>query len=361
MRILIDGGHPAHVHNTKHLIFALREAGHEVLFSIREKEVATRLLSSYQIPFVVLGEHRRNLAGKLTGLLAFVSRLVRVARQFKPDLLVSNGSPVAALTSQVIGRPHIALDDTEPSYEQVLLYRPFTDVILSPDCFWRDLGRKQIRYSGYHELAYLHPNRFRPDASVVGLLGLKPGEPFAVLRFVSWDASHDVGRSGIDAEHRDLALREFSALGRVFVSSERPLAAPLNQYSLPTSPERIHDVLACATLLFGESATMASECAVLGTPAIYVDAVGRGYTNEEEHRFGLVFNFPCGKGDQLAAIRKGVEILKTPNVKEEWAGRQRRLLAEKIDVAAFFFWFVTNYPASVEVMRREPHYDLGFR
>ncbi len=36
-------------------------------------------------------------------------------------------------------------------------------------------------------------------------------------------------------------------------------------------------LLAYATLFIGEGATMASECAVLGTPAIYVNSLQLGY------------------------------------------------------------------------------------
>ena len=54
------------------------------------------------------------------------------------------------------------------------------------------------------------------------------------------------------------------------------------------------DAIASASLLYGESATMASEAAVLGVPAIYLDNTGRCYTREEEEKYGLVFNFTEG-------------------------------------------------------------------
>ena len=49
-------------------------------------------------------------------------------------------------------------------------------------------------------------------------------------------------------------------------------------------------MLAHCRAFVGESATMASECAVLGVPAIYAAQTGRGYTNEQESRYGLVTN-----------------------------------------------------------------------
>ena len=68
-------------------------------------------------------------------------------------------------------------------------------------------------------------------------------------------------------------------------------------------PEEMHTLLYYATLLYGESATMASEAAVLGTYAVYLDDVGRGYTDEEESKYGLVFNFTESIEDQANLLK----------------------------------------------------------
>ena len=60
-----------------------------------------------------------------------------------------------------------------------------------------DLGRKQLRYNGQLELAYLHPNYFSPDPSVLDEIGLNEDDTIIFLRFVSWTASHDVGEHGV--------------------------------------------------------------------------------------------------------------------------------------------------------------------
>ena len=43
---------------------------------------------------------------------------------------------------------------------------------------------KLVRYNSYHELAYLHKNRFSPDPSVLKLMGIQEGEIFFVLRLL---------------------------------------------------------------------------------------------------------------------------------------------------------------------------------
>ncbi|MEI6124989.1 MAG: hypothetical protein WCQ99_00405, partial [Pseudomonadota bacterium] len=102
-----------------------------------------------------------------------------------------------------------------------------------------------------------------------------------------------------------------------------------------------NSLMAYAALIFGESATMCSEGAVLGVPGVYVDPVGRGYTDEQEREYGLVFNFTSAAQDQ--AIKKGVEIL-APYDREGWQERGRKLVAEKIDVADMLYRVAMERP-----------------
>jgi predicted glycosyltransferase len=106
----------------------------------------------------------------------------------------------------------------------------------------------------------------------------------------------------------------------------------------------MHHLMAFAGLYVGESATMASECAVLGVPAIFIAKTGRGYTTEQERKYGLVFNFSDQQQD--LAFDKMKELLAHRNVRQEWLGRRDRMLSEKIDVTEWMVDFVENYAAS---------------
>ena len=63
----------------------------------------------------------------------------------------------------------------------------------------------------------------------------------------------------------------------------------LEKYKIPIPPERMHDALYYSSLYIGEGATMASECAVLGTPAIYANNLSAGTLEEQRSKYGLVF------------------------------------------------------------------------
>jgi len=57
MKILIDIGHPAHVHFFHHPIRLLQEEGHELLVTSRDKEMALELLDRLGVPHTPLSRH----------------------------------------------------------------------------------------------------------------------------------------------------------------------------------------------------------------------------------------------------------------------------------------------------------------
>jgi uncharacterized protein len=360
MRILIDIGHPAHVHLFKNLVHESLKKGNEVLFTIRDKEFERELLKSYRFNFISFGKHYKSLFGKLIGVFKFDLQLLVTSIRFKPDVFLSHGSPYASHIAFITGKPHISLEDTF-NFEQIKLYKPFASAILTADYPHPPVGKYEIRYSGYHELSYLHPNVFRPSETVLLTLNLKPREKFVILRFISWSASHDLGHKGISFDNKLRIVKEFSKLAKVFISSEKPLPTELEKYHIPIAPEQIHDAIAFSSLMFGESATMTSEAAVLGVPGIYLDNTGRYYTKEQEEKYGLVYNYTESEKDQISAIEKGIEILSGDEIRKNWQLKRVQLLADKIDVSAFLLWFVENFPQSLTTMKENPDYQKKFK
>ena len=355
MRIMIDIGHPAHVHLFRHFALQMTEKGHHVFFTTREKEVTIQLLLHYRFDYISFGKPYKSTAGKLFGMVAFDARLLKAALAFKPDIFLSCGSIYAAQVSALLRKPHITFEDTG-NMEQIRLYRPFTDAILVSTSFKKDLGKRMLRYKGYHELAYLHPEYFKPDPGILDLLKIEKDTPYTIIRFVSWGASHDVGQTGFSLEHKIEIARTLSQKTRVFISSElgaEDLPAGLGKYAINIPPERMHDALAFASLYIGEGATMASECAVLGTPSIYVNTITAG-SLEEQERYGLLFGFRDSRG----VLEKAVELLRTPNLRDLWQERRQKMLSEKSDVTAFMIRFVENYPESLNTLiKKNSHQD----
>jgi predicted glycosyltransferase len=357
LRILFNIGHPAQVHLFKNLIWELERRGHQCKITTIAKDVSLYLLDAYGFKYEVVGEEKPTLATKALELFRVESRLYRIAHSFRPDILVGGvGNVYVAHVGKLLQKPSIVFDDTEHANIDHRLMDPFVSVICTPSCYRNDIGPKQVRYNGYHELAYLHPNRFNPNPAVLDELGLIEGDPFIIVRFVSWQASHDVGQHGIrDKVGLVKALEQY---GRVLVTSEGVLPPELQPYQMRVSPEKLHDLLYYATLYMGEVGTTATEAAILGTPSIYVSSLVGTMGNfiELEHKYDLMYSYM----ESDKALSKAIELLQKPGLKEEWVHKRKKLLKEKIDVSKFMVWFLENYPESMKIMKNNPNYQLLF-
>lgn len=360
MNILIDVGHPAHVHLFRCFAKEMLEKGHKVFFTCRDKEFEIYLLEQNGFSYKSFGKKYNTTLGKTWGMVEFGLKELITGLRFKPDILLSHGSIYAAHAAFLLRKPHISFEDTY-NFEQVRLYKPFTKHILTADYEHPLKSKKVIRYAGYHELAYLHPNRFMPDKTVLQELGVTDNERFIIMRFVSWNASHDIGHKGISFANKLKAIEAFGEFAKVFISSEGKLPKELEKYRLPIKPHRIHHAMAYAILVFGESATMVSEGICLGTPGIYLDNTGRLYTKEQEECYDLCFNYSESEADQQHAIEKGIKLLQRENLQAEWQTKRQKLLNDKIDVTAFMVWFIENYPESATIMKENPEYQYRFR
>ncbi len=343
--LIIDIGHPANVHLFKYLYWELRTKGWGVLFTAIDKEVTIELLKVYDISYILIGKNHKGLIRKLAHLVVTVRNFYQAVNQHKPSIIISRGSIHASAVAKVKGINHIVLSDTESAGLLNRLTYPMIDVILTSDVFTKTLGKKQIRYPGYHELAYLHPRYFNPDPKVFNEMNIGEGEKFAIIRFVSWDAHHDIGHKGITRENKTKLVAELSKLLKVFVTSELEIPNSLQKYKLNLKPEKLHYALFFAHLTVSEGATIASESAILGTPSIYINDAQFGST-EDQASFGLLYPFTCSKSDQKKAIGKAIEIAQKNTIKHEYLLKRDNMMKLKINVTDFLVWFLENYPDS---------------
>ena len=350
MRILVDIGHPAHVHFYRNFISRIN-SGNEVYVTARDKEVTFSLLNNYGISYLSRGGGGRTLFEKFTYLFKAVRFILSIVRKNNIDLLTGINNPYVSIAGFLCGKPSVVFNDTEHARLTSNIVKLFSSAMLTPNCYHRNEGKKQFRYDGFHELAYLHPDHFKPDPSICDVLGLVKDEEYIILRFVSWEASHDVGHRGLSIEMKRKLVKELSKYGRVFISSEGELPEDLKQYQIKIPPEKMHDVLAFSNLYIGESPTMTTESALLGTPAICVSSWACDCGNFVDlKRYKLI---ECYKPeDEEVALERAIGILRDKRSKSLWRLGKEELLKDKIDVTAFMLWFVENYPESFWAMRK---------
>jgi uncharacterized protein len=330
MRILIDFSHPVHVHMFKNFIWEMEKKGHKFLLIGRDKDVTQQLLDAYKFKYV----KRRGYKGimKFFGMFAIDWKIYWLARKFKPDLLIGEGNPYIAQVGWLLGKPSYVFDDTEHAWINMAMLKPFATKIFTPQCYTKDLGKKQVRYNGYKELMYLHPKWFKPDPGVLKEQGIKNGEKFFFVRFVDWQASHDLGKQGIRDKAAVVELLE--QYGRVIVNSEKELPVQLKKYSSTLPANRIHDLMSFAQIYIGEGSTMAAESAMLGVPAIYINELPLSYINDLQ-KANLVSIIHTQQ-----QIKHSIRKLSQESEKSMAVRNRDHLLVKKMDVTSYFLEYL---------------------
>jgi predicted glycosyltransferase len=346
MKIMIGICHPKDVHFWKYVINNLKNDGHEVKILAWDKDVTLYLLNAYGFKYELMGESYKSLVGKLYDMFKSDLKVFKVANRFRPNIYV-HGEPYLAHVSKVFGKSHIDFCDTDHAKLVHLTTFPFSDAVVTPACFKKKINpKKHITFDGYSELAYLHPMYFKPDQSVLDDFGMSKENRYIILRFVAWSGSHDIGQQGFTDKEK--FVRELKDYARILITSEQKLSKDLEKYRITIPPEKMHDLLYYATMYIGEGATMASEAAVLGTPAIYINTLRLGYLDELEEKYGLVYNFSDKKTAQEQAIRKAIELLEDKDVKNKWLRKREIMLREKTDVTKFLTDFIEYYPKTLK-------------
>jgi len=338
MRILIEITHPAHVHFFRNAIAEFQERGHTVAVTAREKDVTTKLLNNYGIPFELLSGIGRSKFALVGELITRDIRLWNFCRKFKPDVLTGISGVFAAHAGFALRKPVVVWDDTEVATIAHKITYPFVTAVYSPDCYKKCFGKKHHLYPGLHELAYLHPNRFTADAEVVKSLGINPEEKYCIIRFVSWQAHHDIAQHGFADEQKMSFIKEIAKYAKPYISSESPLPGQLEAYRLDIPVHQIHHVMAFAALYVGEGATMASESAILGVPAVYVNTLESGNIDMLEE-YGLVKQTT----DTQQALKYCLDWLGDSQAKQRCMVANKKLLVEKIDITEYIVATIETY------------------
>jgi predicted glycosyltransferase len=344
MHVLVTIQHGENVHLFKHAIEELREDGHEVSVFAREKDINLDLLDAYDIEHTVLCGAPDGLFDLAAVQLRYEWSLLRAARALDPDVVLTSHGVAGPHVATLLGARSVTFLDTEAHVAaQHKLFVPFSDELHTPASLQSTFGETQRRYPGLHELAYLHPDRFEPDPSVLTSRGVDPDDRFFVVRLNAWDAHHDVGKGGFSPEEVDTLLETLSAHGTVFVSEERTAERDRSVHRLPVEPHEIHHLMAFADLFVGDVTTMTVEAAVLGTPTVRVSPFATerdmGKFRLLEDEYGLCYSFHTTQFTQALAVAES--LASDPGADDAFATRRAELLADTVDVTDYIVDQVT--------------------
>ena len=346
MRILFHLGHPAHFHLFKNVIKQLEYLGHESFILIKKKDILQELLDQSDLKYYnILPLGRKDgLLHIALGLIKQDFRLYKFCKKVKIDLLVGTSVSIAHV-GMLMRVPAIIVNEDDANVVPLfsLLGYPFSSKIISPDvCDNGKWNGKSIKYNGYHELAYLHPNNFTPN-KIIAKDYVNTNIPYFILRFAKLTAHHDNGINGFSVDIIAKVISILKPHGNIYITSEKELDPLYEQYRINIDSINMHHVLSFADLYIGDSQTMAAEAGVLGVPFIrFNDFVGRiGYLNDLELNYKLGFGFKSYDHDQM--INKITELLRLKNRKQLFLSRKAKMLSNKIDFAQYLSQLLASY------------------
>lgn len=364
-RILIFLGHPAQFHFFKHAIRIWENHGHKVLVLIRTKDILEPLLLKEGLNYVNIEKKRLKKKTKWDLFVLASHHFIRILFfliKFRPNLIIGLHVILAQLSFFSPIKFIAVLEDDYHIVKRLSdIVMPLSDTILAPTvCDYSKWEYKKISFEGYMKLAYLHPNWFVPNFDII-----KPiikNKKYIIIRLVSLTAYHDEGIKGISTSVLENIIKKLTEREyEIFISSENIILEKYRSMQLQAPIELIHHIMAYASMVICDSQSMSVEASMLGVPNIrFSDFAGKISVLEElEHTYGLTYGIKTNNPQAL--YNKIDELLMMPNLKDEFQTRRRRMLADKIDVTAFFAWFIENYPESKKIMKENPDYQYRFK
>ncbi len=364
MKVIVYLNHPAHFHLFKNLIVNLNNDGHAVKIISKKKDILDDLLTDASFEYTnILSQGRKDSKiGMLYSFSIKSLRLIKETLNFKPDLIIGTAFEYAHV-SKLLNIPFISVseDDATAAVAWAKYSYPFAKHVLSPTtCNNLKWNNKTIRYEGYHELAYLHPNHFIPDINVVKKY-FDIEKPYVIIRFAKLTANHDSGIQGINTDIASNMINLLKPYVDIYITSERELEQEFEQYRIKIKPLDMHHILAFAKFYIGDSQTMAAEAGVLGTPFVrFNDFVGRiGYLQELEEKYKLGYGIKTNNVDKFYQVIE--ELISSKDLKSIYSKRRDKMLSEKIDMAKFLTWLVEEYPESVKINKTNPDFQNKFK
>jgi uncharacterized protein len=270
MAVIIGIAHYPHVNFFKNAIHELQRKKIEVKLVVQPRGNLTTLVEhEIGLPYDSIGHHRSGLFKKALNLATNEIKTYAYLRKNGCDVVTGTCGGIELTHSAfILRKPSIIFEDDVEQRLVYDLYKNFASRIVVPDHVLAR-GRNLLKYSGFKELAYLHPNHFTPKENVLKEFGLKP-DKYVFIREVSNTTTNyyrlkegslinicpDLKNMGFDI----ILSLENKQLKSVYEKYCNILAEPVSD---------IHSLMHYAAFTIASGDSMSRESCLVGTPAIY--------------------------------------------------------------------------------------------
>jgi uncharacterized protein len=306
MNILFDLLHPADVNLFRNTIFKLSQNGHKVFVAYRQRGVLEKIARNELPGFEIaqLGQHKKSLSGKIFSVLKREFDCFVYFKKNKIDLVVCQGL-VCGISSKLLNVKIVHYDDDSEYKLTYYIGKLLADIDIMPD-FMPGSGSNIVKHKGFKELAYLHPDYFKPDVRSLAPYGVKPGE-YVFIR--------EISNVSVNYQHQRIALDEivnYLAAKNIKIILSIENKDEVGKYEkkciiLKEPVANLHTLINYSRLVISSGDTMAREACLMGVPCIYTG--GRNMlANSQFINLGVMF-----KIEDIREIFNKIDILLDPD------------------------------------------------
>jgi predicted glycosyltransferase len=268
MRIWVDLTNSPHVLVLRPVIRALERRGAEVLVTARDFAQTLQLAERHGIAAEPIGRHRGGrLAAKGVGLFSRSGALTRWGRGRRIDLALGHGSNDVTVAAALLRIPSATAFDYEWAKVQHTINCRLARAVVVPEAIpperlrrYGATAAKLRRYPGLKEEYYLAD--FKPDAAVLGELGLDPARPIAVVRTPPAVSLYHRFENPLFGQ----VLDRLRGTQTVVLPRTPEQRAELDGFIVPERAVDAQSLVAFADLVISAGGTMNREAVALGTP-----------------------------------------------------------------------------------------------
>lgn len=273
MKVWISVSHPAQLNFYSKVIEMLVE-NNEVLLTVLDRgklvKIASKELSGIEnLKIITLGRHRGTVWSAVfeANVFNFFSMLQFVNLN-RPDIAVGNGF-IHGIIGKMMNMPVLMFsDDIERKVSRILM-KTFSDELFYVEGSNTETFEKDVKtFRALKEWAYLAPNHFHPDTSVLSQYGLEENKYIFVREVITGTLNYSGQEGNLIAPVSKL----FPSNLKVVLSLEDKKT--IDQYPpdwiLLNEPlEDIHSLIYFSRLLVSSGDSMARESSILGVKSIY--------------------------------------------------------------------------------------------
>lgn len=334
---------PNHINFFKNLFHELDEEGHNVLCLVKGDEINRRLLSRSDIKHSFFGN---GLGGHLPNLVSFSRNKVSLISKllaFRPDLILSVNSLPPSPFNSIFNMVSVVFLDTKLKKKDERNLFNYADKIVTPDSYPFDVPpKKHLSHPSYHSLAYLHPNRFKPNLQILEELSIEPKD-YVFVSFARKDWMDGLGHNLLQRREKIDIVRALEEHCEVLVDKRGAVPEPLEDYTQSLSLAEYNHLLANARLAVGDDPIVSSEAGVLGVPWIFISDSTVSTLEEQEIHYEIGTQVP-----DIEEAEKIGEIILTEEIEPDFEKARRDILTDKTDLTEWMIRFVKLYGRTLE-------------